>query len=221
MNFCGVGRADYPRPHPLGAAKKSGTVHFAPPKFIDSTELTQSALGRVPIFSCLLRSTAPSRARLCFGQAPLQDAKPRFQIESASRDFRGGDRMPDRPPDVVLPRPPVGRFLVLRLASFAARSRFNGSVGTQRLRMGRRRIERARGPWVTRQRGPVITFVEKSAGCLGFDQGIAALIWGLVVFSRGVSCCHYTRRVLMPSVSWLMLFILLCSGWAAGMLSGG
>ena len=37
---------------------------------------------------------------------------------------------------------------------------------------------------------------EKSAGWLGFHQGIAALIWGLDVFPWGVSCCHYTRRFL-------------------------
>ena len=87
--------------------------------------------------------------------------------------------------------------------------------------MGRRRIDLARDPWAARQRGPVITFFEKSAGCLGFDQGIAALISGLDVFPRGVTCCHYTRWVFkgFDLLVYVIDFIVLRV--AIGMLSGG
>ena len=104
--------------------------------------------------------------------------------------------MPDRPPDGFCFVRQVGGFCFLRPASSAARSHFDGSVGTQPLRMGHRRLTRREDHGLpTRQRGPVFKFFEKSAGCLGFDQGIAALISRLDVFPQGVTCCHYTRRV--------------------------
>ena len=68
--------------------------------------------------------------------------------------------------------------------------------GVQPLGMDRRRSDQARGPWAARQRGPVITFVEKSAGCLGFGQGDSCPDFRIRCFSAGITCCHYTRRFL-------------------------
>ena len=76
--------------------------------------------------------------------------------------------------------------------------------------MDRRCIDRAMGPWAARQRGPVITFVEKSAGCLGFDQGIAALISGLDDFSRVLPTVIIPDGFWMLWIFWFMLLSLLC-----------
>ena len=64
----------------------------------------------------------------------------------------------------------------------------------QLLRMGLRRIDQATEPWAARQRGPVITFFEKSAGCLGFDQGDSCPDFRTRCSSRGVTYCNYIRR---------------------------